>query len=375
MVAPRYEATARRLRARAQATQCVVARWHAGTRRRDDPRRVRRAARTCGSELVRASPAPPRAPRTGGRARRRNWPAPCPNGERARRRLVDAAYQCARPTWPLSPNDDIDFVLARGARAQAARRDRPRHDTRRAHRDEWRLRLGGLESRTHASARGAAHARAVRLGGTSCTEITGTARAAARRRLQRARRDAVGAALTAHLTAGPTLVTTAGRVPEGVHADRVFHVDAGRVAAAPCRTGSARDAMTRPHRSSDHDPVPIGDALAAVRAGARDAARRRDRRARSNGGRRSSATTSRRTRGSSECATVCSRSPSTALRGRRDCGTSKGSCSSARTRSSGAIRCMRSRYRVRRRVARNRRGNRRISRVGLVHWSDPRKGL
>ena len=33
-----------------------------------------------------------------------------------------------------------------------------------------------------------------------------------------------------------------------------------------CGMKPRRDAMTRPHRSSDHDPVPIGDALAAVRA-------------------------------------------------------------------------------------------------------------
>ena len=102
------------------------------------------------------------------------------------------------------------------------------------HRDEWRLRLGGLESRTHASqGEQRTLALALRLGGHQlCTDITGTAPVLLLDDVFSELDEGRSSALTAHLTAGQTLVTTAGRVPEGVHADRVFHVEAGRVAAA-----------------------------------------------------------------------------------------------------------------------------------------------
>ena len=147
---------------------------------------------------------------------------------------IDAAYECAWSDTELTPDDDLESVLL------VALETRRRAEIDRGvtlagpHRDEWRLRLGGLESRTHASqGEQRTLALALRLGGHQlCAELTGNPTGPApRRRVQRARRDR-SAALTEHLTAGQTLVTTAGRVPDGVHADRVFHVEAGRVAAA-----------------------------------------------------------------------------------------------------------------------------------------------
>ena len=131
------------------------------------------------------------------------------------------------------------------------------------HRDEWRLRLGGLESRTHASqGEQRTLALALRLGGHQlCAELTGTPPVLLLDDVFSELDESRSSALTAHLTEGQTLITTAGHVPDGVHADRVFHVEAGRVAE---HGRGVR--MTRGRRPDDDDPVPIGDTLAAVRA-------------------------------------------------------------------------------------------------------------
>ena len=147
---------------------------------------------------------------------------------------VDAAYECAWSDTALHHDDDIDLVL-RIALESKRRAEIDRGTTLAGpHRDEWRLRLGGLESRTHASqGEQRTLALALRLGGHQlCTEITGTAPVLLLDDVFSELDEGRSSALTAHLTAGQTLVTTAGRVPEGVHADRVFHVEAGRVAAA-----------------------------------------------------------------------------------------------------------------------------------------------
>jgi DNA replication and repair protein RecF len=44
--------------------------------------------------------------------------------------------------------------------------------------------------------------------------------------------DQRAVALVAHLDAGQTLVTTAGTVPQGISADRMLRVDAGRIEEA-----------------------------------------------------------------------------------------------------------------------------------------------
>jgi DNA replication and repair protein RecF len=102
------------------------------------------------------------------------------------------------------------------------------------HRDEWRLLVGGLESRTHASqGEQRTLALALRLGGHRlCGELTGSTPVLLLDDVFSELDDQRAVALVAHLDAGQTLVTTAGTVPHGISADRMLRVDAGRVEEA-----------------------------------------------------------------------------------------------------------------------------------------------
>ncbi len=147
---------------------------------------------------------------------------------------VDADYECAWSDVPLTQEDDIDMIL-RAALESRRRAEIDRGTTLAGpHRDEWRLRLGGLESRTHASqGEQRTLALALRLGGHQlCTELTGTPPVLLLDDVFSELDERRASALTAHLTEGQTLITTAGHVPDGVHADRVFHVEAGHVAGS-----------------------------------------------------------------------------------------------------------------------------------------------
>jgi len=102
------------------------------------------------------------------------------------------------------------------------------------HRDEWRLLVGGMESRTHASqGEQRTLALALRLGGHRLAgELTGSAPVLLLDDVFSELDDQRAVALVAHLDAGQTLVTTAGTVPRGISADRMLRVDAGRVEEA-----------------------------------------------------------------------------------------------------------------------------------------------
>ena len=102
------------------------------------------------------------------------------------------------------------------------------------HRDEWRLLVGGMESRTHASqGEQRTLALALRLGGHQlCTELTGSAPVLLLDDVFSELDDQRSVALVAHLDAGQTLVTTAGAVPAGITADHMLRVDAGQVREA-----------------------------------------------------------------------------------------------------------------------------------------------
>lgn len=99
------------------------------------------------------------------------------------------------------------------------------------HRDEWRLLVGGMESRTHASqGEQRTLALALRLGGHRlCGELTGSSPVLLLDDVFSELDDQRAVALVAHLDAGQTLVTTAGTVPRGISADRMLRVDAGHV--------------------------------------------------------------------------------------------------------------------------------------------------
>jgi DNA replication and repair protein RecF len=102
------------------------------------------------------------------------------------------------------------------------------------HRDEWRLLVGGLDSRLHASqGEQRTLALALRLGGHRlCAEVVGSAPILLLDDVFSELDEHRASALVAHLEAGQTLLSTAGHVPPGVRADATLRVSGGRVEAA-----------------------------------------------------------------------------------------------------------------------------------------------
>jgi DNA replication and repair protein RecF len=102
------------------------------------------------------------------------------------------------------------------------------------HRDEWRLAIGGLESRTHASqGEQRTLALALRLAGHRVsTEITGSEPVLLLDDVFSELDATRTAALVEHLGTGQTLLTTAGVVPDGVEPARRLRVSGGRVEPA-----------------------------------------------------------------------------------------------------------------------------------------------
>jgi DNA replication and repair protein RecF len=147
---------------------------------------------------------------------------------------ITAHYEADWADAPIDPAAHLDDVLL------AALQDRRTAELQRGitlagpHRDEWRLRVGGMESRTHASqGEQRTLALALRLGGHRlCAELTGTAPVLLLDDVFSELDEQRAVALVAHLDAAQTLVTTAGSVPHGVAADRVLRVDAGRIEEA-----------------------------------------------------------------------------------------------------------------------------------------------
>jgi DNA replication and repair protein RecF len=102
------------------------------------------------------------------------------------------------------------------------------------HRDEWRLQIGGLDSRLHAS-QGEQRTLALALrvaGHRLCTDVIGTPPILLLDDVFSELDEHRAAALLAHLDAGQTLVTTAGPVPTGLHAELFLRVDDGHLEAA-----------------------------------------------------------------------------------------------------------------------------------------------
>jgi DNA replication and repair protein RecF len=146
----------------------------------------------------------------------------------------EADWAGAPADTPIDPTTQLDDVL------RSALLDRRTAELQRGitlvgpHRDEWRLRVGGMESRTHASqGEQRTLALALRLGGHRlCAELTGTAPVLLLDDVFSELDEQRAVALVAHLDAAQTLVTTAGSVPHGVAADRVLRVDAGHIEEA-----------------------------------------------------------------------------------------------------------------------------------------------
>jgi DNA replication and repair protein RecF len=144
---------------------------------------------------------------------------------------VDATYEAA---WLGESSDDPERLLL-GALGERRRAELERGITLTGpHRDEWRLRIADLDSRSHASqGEQRTIALALRVAGHRlCTDILGTPPVLLLddvfSELDEHRADA----LLAHLDATQTLVTTAGPVPAGLHAEQLLRVDEGTLAAA-----------------------------------------------------------------------------------------------------------------------------------------------
>jgi DNA replication and repair protein RecF len=99
------------------------------------------------------------------------------------------------------------------------------------HRDEWRLTIRGLDSRTHASqGEQRTLALALRLGGHRvCADIVGSAPVLLLDDVFSELDEQRALSLVKHLPPGQTLVTTAGTVPDGVVPDLRLRVAGGSV--------------------------------------------------------------------------------------------------------------------------------------------------
>jgi DNA replication and repair protein RecF len=152
--------------------------------------------------------------------------------------VVDGSYEtewsAGAEAGPIAP-DDVEGLL-RSALAARRRQEQERGVTLVGpHRDEWRLTIRGLDSRTHASqGEQRTLALALRLGGhRACTDIVGSAPVLLLDDVFSELDAQRSAALVAHLPAGQTLLTTATALPAGVVAERRLSVEEGRVHDVP----------------------------------------------------------------------------------------------------------------------------------------------
>ncbi|HXY91889.1 MAG TPA: DNA replication/repair protein RecF [Acidimicrobiia bacterium] len=158
--------------------------------------------------------------------------------------LVVEAYRELAAQGPVSAEYEsawlVDDTAAESALLDALRDRRRAELDRRVtlagpHRDEWRLHIGALDSRLHASqGEQRTLALALRIAGHRlATEITGSPPVLLLDDVFSELDDARAAALLAHLDAGQTLVTTSSSaVPAGVHAEQLLRVGDGRVEEA-----------------------------------------------------------------------------------------------------------------------------------------------
>jgi DNA replication and repair protein RecF len=148
---------------------------------------------------------------------------------------VDAAYEAEWAEGSVTPDvDDVEELLRTAlVTRRSAELDRgvtlvgP-------HRDEWRVRLAGLDARTHAS-QGEQRTLSLGLrlaGHRVCAEVVGTEPVLLLDDVFSELDPARAEALVAELPTGQTLITTASEVPGSVHPDRRLRVRAGHVEEA-----------------------------------------------------------------------------------------------------------------------------------------------
>jgi DNA replication and repair protein RecF len=145
---------------------------------------------------------------------------------------VDAAYEAEWAEGSVPPAAGDVEELLRGALTARRVAEIERGVTLVGpHRDEWRLRLDGLDARLHASqGEQRTLALGLRLAGHHvCADIVGTQPVLLLDDVFSELDPDRGAALVAQLPTGQTLVTTASSVPSAVHPDRRLRVRDGRI--------------------------------------------------------------------------------------------------------------------------------------------------
>lgn len=148
---------------------------------------------------------------------------------------VDAAYEAEWAEGSVTPAADDVEELLRAALAARRTVEVDRGVTLVGpHRDEWRVRLAGLEARTHASqGEQRTLALGLRLAGHKVvTDIVETEPVLLLDDVFSELDPARAEALVAELPAGQTLITTASAVPGSVHPERRVQVRDGRVEEA-----------------------------------------------------------------------------------------------------------------------------------------------
>ncbi len=148
---------------------------------------------------------------------------------------IDAGYEAEWAEGSVTPaTDDVEDLL------RAALRSRHAAEVERGvtlvgpHRDEWRLRLAGLDARTHAS-QGEQRTLALGLrlaGHRVVADVTETEPVLLLDDVFSELDPARAEALVAELPAGQTLITTASAVPGSVRPERHLRVHGGRVEEA-----------------------------------------------------------------------------------------------------------------------------------------------
>jgi DNA replication and repair protein RecF len=145
---------------------------------------------------------------------------------------VDASYEAEWAEGSVPPAADDVEELLRGALATRRAAELERGVTLVGpHRDEWRLRLSGLDARLHAS-QGEQRTLALGLrlaGHRVCADVVGTEPVLLLDDVFSELDPDRGDALVAQLPAGQTLITTASTVPSVVHPERRLRVSDGRV--------------------------------------------------------------------------------------------------------------------------------------------------
>jgi len=144
---------------------------------------------------------------------------------------ISARYEAAWAEGGTPPPDAVVELLTSALAAQRRQELERRVSLVGPHRDEWRLLVTGLDSRTHASqGEQRTLSLALRLGGHRLVaELLGAAPVLLLddvfSELDPERADA----LVSELPAGQTVITTAGGVPAAVHPERQVRVEHGRV--------------------------------------------------------------------------------------------------------------------------------------------------